>query len=103
MNLRSENGNGNGRQQPKVVRYVDLFCGIGGFRVAINKAAPAQGIDPVCVFSSDIDENCQAAYQANFGECPTGDIKTVAEKLVPDHDLLLGGFPCQPFSIIGRN
>jgi site-specific DNA-cytosine methylase len=95
--------NGNGKHQPKVIRYIDLFCGIGGFRVAINQAAPAHGFNPVCVFSSDIDEDCQTAYEGNFGERPIGDIKAVDEKLVPDHDLLLGGFPCQPFSIIGKN
>ncbi len=94
--------NGNGNHQPKVIRYIDLFCGIGGFRVAMNQAAPAQGFDSVCVFSSDIDEDCQTAYEANFGDRPVGDIKTVDEKLIPDHDLLLGGFPCQPFSIIGH-
>jgi DNA (cytosine-5)-methyltransferase 1 len=94
--------NGNGNHQPKIIRYIDLFCGIGGFRVAINQAAPAHGIEPVCVFSSDIDEDCQTAYEGNFGERPIGDIKAVNEKSVPDHDLLLGGFPCQPFSIIGH-
>jgi DNA (cytosine-5)-methyltransferase 1 len=95
--------NGNGNHQPKIIRYIDLFCGIGGFRVAINQATPASGIEPVCVFSYDIDEDCQTAYEGNFGESPIGDIKAVDEKLVPDHDLLLGGFPCQPFSIIGKN
>jgi DNA (cytosine-5)-methyltransferase 1 len=94
--------NGNGNHQSKIIRYIDLFCGIGGFRVVIHQAAPAHGFDPQCVFSSDIDEDCQSAYEANFGERPTGDIKGVDEKLVPDHDLLLGGFPCQPFSIIGH-
>jgi DNA (cytosine-5)-methyltransferase 1 len=94
--------NGNGYHQTKVIRYVDLFCGIGGFRVAINQAAPANGVNPVCVFSSDIDEDCQTAYEGNFGERPHGDIKAVDETLIPDHDLLLGGFPCQPFSIIGH-
>ncbi len=94
--------NGNGKHQPKVIRYIDLFCGIGGFRVAINQAAPANGFNPVCVLSSDIDEDCQTTYEGNFGERPLGDIKAVNEKIVPDHDLLLGGFPCQPFSIIGH-
>ena len=94
--------NANGNHQTKVIRYIDLFCGIGGFRVAMNQTAPANGIEPVCVFSSDIDEDCQTAYEGNFGERPIGDIKAVDEKLVPDHDLLLGGFPCQPFSIIGH-
>ena len=94
--------NGNGNHHSKVIRYIDLFCGIGGFRVAINQAAPTHGFDPACVFSSDIDEDCQTAYEANFGDRPVGDIKTVDEKLIPDHDLLLGGFPCQPFSIIGH-
>lgn len=98
MNERNSNKN----HPPRKIRYIDLFCGIGGFRVAINQAAPAHGFEPVCAFSSDIDEDCQTAYEGNFGERPYGDIKAVDEKIVPDHDLLLAGFPCQPFSIIGR-
>lgn len=94
--------NGNGKHAMKTIRYVDLFCGIGGFHMAVEQAAPQLGFDPVCVFSSDIDEDCQTAYEANFGERPVGDIKSVKEDNIPDHDLLLAGFPCQPFSIIGH-
>ncbi len=94
--------NGNGQPAPQIIRFIDLFCGIGGFRVAMGQVAPVFGLDPVCVFSSDIDEDCQTAYEGNFGERPFGDITTVDEKQIPDHDLLLGGFPCQPFSIIGQ-
>jgi len=83
------------------LKYIDLFCGIGGFRYAITMAGKKQGMDVECVMSSDIDENAQDAYEANFGERPIGDITKVDEKDVPDHDLLLGGFPCQAFSIIG--
>ena len=83
------------------LRYIDLFCGIGGFRYAINMAAKKLELDVECVLSSDIDQSAQNAYEANFGERPVGDITKVKEKDVPDHDLLLGGFPCQAFSIIG--
>lgn len=64
-------------------------------------AGKKQGIELKCVLSSDIDTFAQEAYEANFGERPIGDITKVDEKDVPDHDLLLGGFPCQAFSIIG--
>jgi DNA (cytosine-5)-methyltransferase 1 len=84
-----------------LLNYIDLFCGIGGFRFAINMAAKKHDIDVECVLSSDIDESAQDAYEANFGERPIGDITKVNEKDVPDHDILLGGFPCQAFSIIG--
>jgi DNA (cytosine-5)-methyltransferase 1 len=86
----------------KSYSYIDLFCGIGGFRYAMEAAALRNGIKPACVFSSDIDAACQDAYEANFGERPQGDIAKIDAAAIPDHDILLGGFPCQPFSIIGR-
>lgn len=84
------------------IRFIDLFCGIGGFRIAAERAARLMGATPECVFSSDIDEPCKNAYQANFGERPLGDIAEIDADGIPSHDLLLAGFPCQPFSIIGQ-
>lgn len=83
------------------IKFIDLFCGIGGFRYATSMAAKKQQLDVECVLSSDIDKAAQDAYEANFNERPIGDITQVKEKDVPDHDLLLSGFPCQAFSIIG--
>ncbi|MBN1830183.1 MAG: DNA (cytosine-5-)-methyltransferase [Deltaproteobacteria bacterium] len=86
----------------KEVRFIDLFCGIGGFRYAIEDVAVKIGIHAECVLSSDIDPDCQKAYAANFGEPPAGDIHNIDVGSIPDHDILLAGFPCQPFSIIGH-
>jgi DNA (cytosine-5)-methyltransferase 1 len=77
------------------LKYIDLFCGIGGF----HQAADALGME--CVFASDIDEEARKAYTANYGIEPKGDITGVLSKYIPDHDILFAGFPCQPFSIIG--
>jgi DNA (cytosine-5)-methyltransferase 1 len=79
----------------KQLRFIDLFCGIGGFRIAFEK----QGAK--CVFSSDYDKFSQQSYEANYGEKPHGDIHAVAVADIPAHDILCGGFPCQPFSIAG--
>ncbi|MEM7533447.1 MAG: DNA cytosine methyltransferase [Chloroflexota bacterium] len=76
--------------------YIDLFAGIGGIRLAFE-AAGGQ-----CVFSSEWDEAAQKTYAANFGDTPQGDITQIASADIPDHDILTGGFPCQPFSIIGQ-
>ena len=84
------------------VRFVDLFCGIGGFRIAAEVVARLMGTTSECVFSSDIDEPCKNAYEANFGDRPFGDISKINAENIPEHDLLLAGFPCQPFSIIGQ-
>lgn len=84
------------------LRYIDLFCGIGGFRVAMEEACKENNIIPNCVFSSDIDPACQISYEANFGHKPKGDITKIEETSIPDHDILFAGFPCQPFSIIGQ-
>lgn len=89
-------------EKSKKIKYIDLFCGIGGFRLAIEDAAKDLGLVAECVFSSDIDTECRKAYKANFGELPSGDITGVESSIIPDHDILLAGFPCQPFSIIGN-
>ena len=85
------------------IRFIDLFCGIGGFRLGAEAALNGSGIAHECVFSSDIDEDAQLAYEANFGHRPQGDITKIEAEEIPDHDLLLAGFPCQPFSIMGES
>lgn len=78
------------------IRFIDLFAGIGGIRLPFDEL----GYD--CVFSSEWDKAACETYQANFGECPQGDITQISEKDIPAHDLLLAGFPCQAFSIMGK-
>ena len=75
--------------------FIDLFAGIGGMRI------PFAHLGGECVFSSEWDEHAQQTYYQNFGEKPEGDITKIDERDIPDHDILLAGFPCQPFSIIG--
>ena len=84
------------------LKYIDLFCGIGGFRIAMEQSCQENGLISECVFSSDIDSYCQDSYEINFGHRPAGDITKINEKEIPDHDILFAGFPCQPFSIIGQ-
>lgn len=90
------------RSSNKEIRCIDLFCGIGGFRIAADSAFSKYGIDTKWVFSSDIDKHAQKAYKANFGELPFGDIRQIEASEIPDHDILYAGFPCQSFSIIGE-
>ncbi len=77
------------------LKFIDLFAGIGGIRLGFE----TQGVE--CVFSSEWDKNAQDTYEANFGERPYGDITQLAPGDIPDHDILLAGFPCQAFSICG--
>jgi DNA (cytosine-5)-methyltransferase 1 len=81
----------------KTLTFIDLFCGIGGMRLGFEAA----GCKCRCVFSSDWDKYAQKTYQANFGEMPKGNIREIPSSEIPDHDILLAGFPCQPFSISG--
>jgi len=76
--------------------FIDLFAGIGGTRIAFERAGGE------CVFSSEWDKDCQKTYQANFGEIPHGDITKIKASDIPDFDVLVAGFPCQPFSSIGK-
>lgn len=76
-------------------KFIDLFAGIGGIRLAF------QNLGGKCVFTSEWDTYSKKTYEANFGEVPFGDITKIKETEIPDHDILLGGFPCQPFSIAG--
>jgi DNA (cytosine-5)-methyltransferase 1 len=75
--------------------FIDLFAGIGGFRIAF------QDVGGNCVFSSEWDKYAKKTYEANFGEVPYGDIRKIKKSSIPDHDVLLAGFPCQPFSLAG--
>jgi len=77
------------------MNFIDLFCGIGGFRIAFERAGGK------CVFSSDIDKYACETYQSNFNDYPLSDITKIHENNIPDFDVLCAGFPCQPFSIGG--
>lgn len=77
-------------------RFIDLFAGIGGIRLGF------ESVGGQCVFSSEFDEEACITYKANFGEHPAGDITKIEAKDIPEFDILLAGFPCQAFSIIGK-
>ncbi|HNS61427.1 MAG TPA: DNA (cytosine-5-)-methyltransferase [Anaerolineales bacterium] len=76
-------------------KFVDLFAGIGGFRIALTK------LGGKCVFSSEWDKYSQKTYKNWFGEIPHGDVRNIEPLEIPDHDILAAGFPCQPFSLAG--
>ena len=77
-------------------RFIDLFCGIGGFHQAMAE------LGGECVYASDIDADCRKTYERNYGIKPDGDITKVKESDIPEHDVLCGGFPCQSFSKAGN-
>lgn len=77
-------------------RFIDLFAGIGGIRLGFEH------VGGHCVFSSEFDPDACTTYMANFGEYPSGDITKIDAEDIPDFEILLGGFPCQAFSIIGK-
>jgi DNA (cytosine-5)-methyltransferase 1 len=83
------------KRNNETFRFIDLFAGIGGFRLAFEEYRTE------CVFTSEIDKFCRETYEENFGDEPEGDIKEIDENNIPDHEILLGGFPCQSFSLAG--
>lgn len=83
------------KHSKKKFRFIDLFCGIGGFRLAFERAGGK------CVFSCDWDKFAQQTYEANFGYRPHGDIRQVDISSIKPFDILCAGFPCQPFSLAG--
>lgn len=84
------------RPKGQILKCADFFCGIGGFHVAANNL----GMEVVA--ACDVNEDAREAYTANYGLEPLGDITTIVPDDIPDYDILCAGFPCQPFSIIGR-
>ena len=80
----------------KSLTFIDLFAGIGGFRLALESYGAK------CVFTSEWDKFAQKTYEANFQEKPSGDITKIKPEDIPNHDILCGGFPCQPFSVSGK-
>lgn len=86
----------NQKKNSNKLKFIDLFAGIGGFRVA------GEYHDMECVFSSEIDKFASEVYKTNFGEYPSGDITEINAENIPDFDVLFAGFPCQPFSYAGQ-
>ncbi|WP_064579988.1 DNA cytosine methyltransferase [Streptobacillus moniliformis] len=78
------------------LKFIDLFAGLGGFRLSL------ESFGAECVYSNEWDKNAQKVYQMNFGDMPEGDITLIDENNIPDHDILCAGFPCQAFSISGK-
>jgi len=77
-------------------KFIDLFCGIGGFHQALNS------LNAKCVFACDIDKNCRDVYKNNYNIVPHSDITKIDENIIPDFDILCAGFPCQTFSNAGK-
>jgi len=80
----------------KSFKFIDLFAGIGGIRTAF------EAVGGGCVFSSEIDSHAQYTYYSNYGVVPYGDINEIEKDSIPEHEILCGGFPCQPFSHMGK-
>ncbi len=78
------------------IRYIDLFAGIRGFHQAMGSF----GVE--CVFALEWDKDCQVTYEANYGMKPWGEITQIEAEDVPPHDVICAGFPCQAFSISGK-
>ena len=76
--------------------FIDLFAGLGGFRIAL------ESLGAKCVYSNEWEVHVKKVYEENFGDLPDDDITKVDENTIPDHDILCAGFPCQPFSISGK-
>ncbi len=76
--------------------FIDLFAGLGGFRLAL------ESLGARCVYSNEWNKYAQNIYAENFGEIPEGDITKIDENTIPEHDILCAGFPCQAFSISGK-
>lgn len=93
--LRSSHNSADSQKVAEQYRFIDLFAGIGGFRIGVQRAGFS------CVFSSEWDRFSAQSYQANFGETPAGDITAITSEQIPEHELLVAGFPCQPFSMAG--
>ena len=81
-----------------MIKYIDLFAGVGGIRLGVSQALSKNGIEAKCVLSSEINEKACETYQLNFGEHPSGDVKLINE--VEPFDLLLGGFPCHFHTLV---
>jgi len=85
------------------LRFIDLFAGLGGTRIGFEQACTEKGFKSRCVFSSEIKKHAIETYQLNFNnEKVAGDITEINPKVIPEHDFLLAGFPCQPFSSAGK-
>jgi DNA (cytosine-5)-methyltransferase 1 len=89
------------KQISKGFKFIDLFAGVGGLRLAFDKKW-SQGLDGECVCTSEIDKFACQTYESNFGDQPRGDITQIDPRSIPDFDLILAGFPCQPFSHAGK-
>ena len=86
--------------QPEI-KYIDLFYGLGAFHTAFNRCSNNK-INYKCVYACDIDDNARKLYYENYNITPDGDINNVNINNIPEFDILCAGFPCQPFSIAGK-